>query len=70
MTDRVVLHGIGVSSGIASGPAVVVAPAVGIDLDEPASADAEVDGKRVREALDQVAAGLSESAAHAEGDAK
>ena len=70
MTDRVVLHGIGVSSGIASGPAVVVAPAVGIDLDEPASADAEVDGQRVREALDQVAAGLSESAANAEGDAK
>ena len=70
MTDRVVLHGIGVSSGIASGPAVVVAPAVGIDLDEPASADAEVDGQRVREALDQVAAGLSERAANAEGDAK
>lgn len=70
MTDRKVLHGIGVSAGAASGPAVLVTPAVGIDLNEPASADVEVDGQRVRDALDQVAAGLTERAAHAEGDSK
>lgn len=70
MSDRKVLHGIGVSSGAASGPAVLVMPAVGIDRHEPASADVEVDGQRVRDALDHVAAGLTERAAHAEGDSK
>ena len=70
MTDRKVLYGIGVSAGTASGPAAFVTPAVGIDHDEPASADIEVDGQRVRDALDQVAAGLTERAAHATDSSK
>ena len=35
MTERVILHGIGVSAGTASGPVAVVTPAVGIDQYEP-----------------------------------
>ena len=70
MTDRKVLYGIGVSAGTASGPAVFVTPAVGIDPHEPASADTEVDGQRVRDALDHVAAGLTERAAHADDASK
>ena len=43
MSNRTVLHGIGVSAGTASGPIAVVTPAVGIDEHEPASTDPEAD---------------------------
>ncbi|WP_165164968.1 phosphoenolpyruvate--protein phosphotransferase [Corynebacterium qintianiae] len=68
MNDRLVLHGIGVSAGTASGPVAVVTPAVGIDEFEPASVDADADGRRVRDALDQVAASLRERAGHANSE--
>ncbi|EPD69217.1 phosphoenolpyruvate-protein phosphotransferase [Corynebacterium pyruviciproducens ATCC BAA-1742] len=58
MNDRVVLHGIGVSSGTASGLAVRITPAAGVDTSEPASTDVEADGQRVREAFSQVSEGL------------
>lgn len=62
MTDRSVLHGIGVSAGTASGPAAVVTPPTGVDEAEPPSVDPEADGQRVREVLEQVAASLRERA--------
>ncbi|MCT1445053.1 phosphoenolpyruvate--protein phosphotransferase [Corynebacterium sanguinis] len=62
MTDRSVLHGIGVSAGTASGPAAVVTPPTGVDEAEPPSVDPEADGERVREVLEQVAASLRERA--------
>ena len=62
MTDRSVLHGIGVSAGTASGPAAVVTPPAGVDEAEPPSVDPEADGQRVREVLEQVAASLRERA--------
>ncbi|MGV0447338.1 phosphoenolpyruvate--protein phosphotransferase [Corynebacterium sanguinis] len=62
MTDRSVLHGIGVSVGTASGPAAVVTPPTGVDEAEPPSVDPEADGERVREVLEQVAASLRERA--------
>ncbi|OEY24408.1 phosphoenolpyruvate--protein phosphotransferase [Corynebacterium sp. BCW_4722] len=65
MSNRTVLHGIGVSAGTASGPVAVVTPAVGIDEHEPASVDPEADGQRVREALGEVADSLGARAAHA-----
>ncbi|MCZ9294405.1 phosphoenolpyruvate--protein phosphotransferase [Corynebacterium meitnerae] len=58
MANRHVFHGTGVSAGIACGPAVLVAPAVGVDLHEPACTDPEADGQRVRAAFDDVAASL------------
>lgn len=58
MNDRVVLHGIGVSSGTASGRAVRITPAAGVDTHESASTDVEADGQRVREAFNQVSEGL------------
>lgn len=70
VTERKVLYGIGVSAGTASGPAALVTPAVGIDHNEPASADPDVDGQRVRDALDEVSAGLLERAAHASDSSK
>ena len=69
MTERVVLHGIGVSAGTASGPVAVVTPAVGIDQYEPASADPEADGQRVRDVLGEVASSLSNRAEHANSKA-
>lgn len=67
-SDRLVLRGIGVSAGTASGPAAVVTPAVGIDAYEPASADPEADGQRVHEVLTQVADSLRQRAAHANSE--
>lgn len=58
MNDRVVLHGIGVSSGTAAGLAVRITPAAGVDVHEPACTDVEADGQRVRDAFSQVAEGL------------
>ena len=58
MNDRVVLHGIGVSSGTAAGLAVRITPAAGVDVHEPACTDVEADGQRVRDAFTQVAEGL------------
>ena len=55
MNDRVVLHGIGVSSGTAAGLAVRITPAAGVDVHEPACTDVEADGQRVRDAFSQVA---------------
>lgn len=65
MSNRTVLHGIGVSAGTASGPVAVITPAVGIDEHEPASVDPEADGQRVREVLGEVADSLGARAAHA-----
>ena len=59
MNDRVVLHGIGVSSGTAHGLAVRITPAAGVDTNEPACTDVEADGQRVRDAFSQVAEGLA-----------
>lgn len=69
MSNRTVLHGIGVSAGTASGPVAVVTPAVGIDEHEPASIDPVADGERIREVLHDVAASLSARAEHANSDA-
>lgn len=65
MNDRVVLHGIGVSSGTAAGLAVRITPAAGVDVHEPACTDVEADGQRVRDAFSQVAEGLLSRAEHA-----
>ena len=70
MTDRKILQGIGVSVGAVSGPVAFVTPPVGVDSNESASTDAEADGQRVRDALDAVAAGLTERAANTSGDSK
>ena len=69
MTERTVLHGIGVSAGTACGPVAGVTPAVGIDNHEPASVDPEADGQRIREVLGEVASSLRERAAHANSKA-
>lgn len=68
MSNRTVLHGIGVSAGTASGPVAVVTPAVGIDEHEPASVDPEADGERIRKVLDDVAASLTARAEHANSE--
>ncbi|WCZ39625.1 phosphoenolpyruvate--protein phosphotransferase [Corynebacterium jeddahense] len=68
MTDRRVLHGIGVSAGTASGPVAVVTQAVGIDEHEAASVDPAADGERVREVLEGVAASLRERAERANSE--
>ena len=65
MADRHVLHGVGVAGASVVGPAVVVAPAAGVDPHEPACTDAEADGQRVRAALAAVAAGMLARAEHA-----
>ena len=69
MSNRTVLHGIGVSAGTASGPVAVVTPAVGIDEHEPASVDPQADGERIRAVLHGVAASLTARAEHANSDA-
>ena len=68
MSNRTVLHGIGVSAGTASGPIAVVTPAVGIDEHEPASTDPEADSERIRAVLHDVAVSLSARAEHANSD--
>ena len=65
MANRHVFHGTGVSAGIACGPAVLVAPAAGVDPHEPPCTDPEADGQRVRAAFDDVAASLLARAANA-----
>lgn len=67
---HVVLHGIGVSAGTASGPAVIVQPAPGVDTAEPPCTDAEADGIRVREALAVVSAGLEKRMESAPDESK
>lgn len=60
-----ILHGIGVSAGTASGPAVLIIPAPGVDTSEPPSTDAVADGQRVRDAMKAVGAALLTKAEHA-----
>ena len=63
MTDNhVIFHGIGVSSGTASGPAVIVRPAAGVDTAEPKCTDAEADGARAKAAMTKVAQVLRDRA--------
>ena len=59
-TGHSVLHGIGVSAGTAAAPVAIVRPAPGVDTNEPACTDPEVDGARVREALATVSNSLKE----------
>ncbi|WIY83366.1 phosphoenolpyruvate--protein phosphotransferase [Propionimicrobium sp. PCR01-08-3] len=63
--DHLVLHGIGVSAGTSSGPAVLVVPAPGADANEPGSTDAAADGQRVRDAMKAVSDALLTKAEHA-----
>lgn len=65
-----VRHGIGVSSGTATGPVVQVRPAPSYDESEPATSDAAAAGQRVRDALEAVATGLSARIARANEHAK
>ncbi len=65
-----VLHGIGVSAGTASGPAVVVHPAPGVDVAEARTTDATAAGERVRAAMASVADGLLDKARTAPDTAK
>lgn len=58
MANRHVFYGTGVSAGIACGPAVLVAPAAGVDPHEPPCTDPDTDGQRVRAVFDDVAASL------------
>lgn len=54
-----VLHGIGVSAGVAIGPVVLVPPAAPFDPNEPQTADAKSAGERVAQTLETVAEGLA-----------
>ncbi|MDO5629158.1 MAG: phosphoenolpyruvate--protein phosphotransferase [Mobilicoccus sp.] len=63
-------HGIGVSSGTASGPVVQVRPAPGPSKDEPPTTDAAAAGETVRTALEKVASGLTTRAAGAPDHAR
>lgn len=65
MSEHTLMHGIGVSSGTASGPAVIVRAAAGVDPNEPACTDAAHDAQRVREAMAAVAQALRARAEHA-----
>lgn len=65
-----VLHGIGVSAGTASGPVVQIRPAPGPVPDELPTTDAEEAGALVRQALSDVADGLTERAGRANEHAK
>ncbi|MHA6801714.1 phosphoenolpyruvate--protein phosphotransferase [Bounagaea algeriensis] len=64
------LRGVGVSPGIAAGPAVRVAEALGEPASGPAPTDAETEAARIRPAADAVSQQLFQRAAHADGDAK
>jgi len=57
-----VLHGIGVSAGTASGPAVIVRGAPGPDPDEPVTTDPALASRQVRAAMQVVAEALTERA--------
>lgn len=66
MTDNhLVIHGIGVSAGTASGPAVLVRPAAGVDLAEPGCTNAESGIAKVSEAMSKVSERLRNRAATA-----
>ncbi|MDR1851510.1 MAG: phosphoenolpyruvate--protein phosphotransferase [Propionibacteriaceae bacterium] len=62
--------GIGVSQGVAAAPAVVVAPAIGVEVGEPKTTDFDAASAQVHQALSDVAAGLTARAAQAPADAK
>ncbi|HZK32555.1 MAG TPA: phosphoenolpyruvate-utilizing N-terminal domain-containing protein, partial [Corynebacterium sp.] len=70
MTARQVLHGVGVSPGVAAAPAAHILPPPGIDPGEPASANPDQDTRRVRDALNQVAGELRAGAEATEGEAR
>lgn len=70
MPGHEVLHGIGVSAGTASGPAVQVRPAPGPDTSEPPTTDVEEAKARVRTAMEEVATGLTARASHADDHAR
>jgi phosphotransferase system enzyme I (PtsI) len=61
-----VLHGIGVSPGTATGPAVVVAPPALAPADEPAATDPATAQEQVSAALEAVASGLEQRAARSQ----
>jgi len=63
------ITGIGVSRGVAIGPAALVSPAAGVDNAEPPTTDVPVALARVQDALEQVANGLRDRAAHASANA-
>jgi phosphotransferase system enzyme I (PtsI) len=65
-----VLHGIGVSAGTASAPAVTVRPAPGFDPAEPPTTDPAAEGVRVRAAMQAVSDALTARAAVASEKAK
>ena len=65
-----ILHGIGVSAGTASGPAVQVRPAPGPDTSEAPTTDVEEAKARVRAVMEEVATGLTARAAHADEHAR
>lgn len=69
MSGERILHGIGVSAGTAVGPLVRLTPPPSA-LDNEPLADPAADGARVRQALTQVAAGLSARADAADAHAK
>ncbi|MFC5370559.1 phosphoenolpyruvate--protein phosphotransferase [Arcanobacterium bovis] len=60
-----VLHGLGVSSGIAAAKAVAVHAAPGFDANEPPTTDWEAASARVRQAMANVSAQLTERAQQA-----
>ena len=63
------ITGIGVSRGVAIGPAALVSPAAGVDNAESPTTDVPVALARVQDALEQVANGLRDRAAHASANA-
>jgi phosphotransferase system enzyme I (PtsI) len=67
---RRTLLGIGVSAGAATGPAVVVRPAVAAPPDEPAAVDIEAAADRLARVLEEVAVSLEARAAHADDTAR
>lgn len=70
MADHALLHGIGVSAGVAVGPLVIVAPPPTAPADEPPTTDAAAASATVRETLAAVASGLTAKAATADAHAK
>lgn len=70
MADPTVLHGIGVSAGVAVGPLVIVAPPPTAPADEPPTTDAAAASATVRDTLAAVASSLSAKAEKADAHAK
>lgn len=67
VTGRRVLHGIGVSAGVATGPVALLLDPVAAPADEP-PADVVAAGERVRSALEEVATDLERQAGRLGGD--